>query len=135
MNPSKDLKDNLDDYNKLLLDLANCNEKSNDDNVAFVLFNSLLDVYKEVKIALKNGRTLINYEEIITTLRSKDLELMFENNGKGLTVRGRSTNKNSNNYKKSKRKSRSKSQVRGKSCYYSYKEGHLVKDCYKIKNK
>ena len=139
MDPAKDLDENLDVFNKLVLDLANSNEKFTDEHHAVILLNSLPDKYKDIKTALKYGRDIITSNEIVSSLRSKDLELKKEGknmSGEGLFIRGRSKGKEIKNSKSNSRgKSRSKSRVKGRKCYYCQKEGHYVKDCYKKKKK
>ena len=61
MDPSKGLEENLDDFDKITIDLANIDEKINDEIQAIILLNSLPDSFKEVKLPL-------NMEEIIYLL-------------------------------------------------------------------
>ena len=61
MDPSKGLEENLDDFNKIIIDLANIDEKISDENQVIILLHFLLDSFKEVKLPL-------NMEEIIYLL-------------------------------------------------------------------
>lgn len=54
MDSSKDLEQNLDEFNRINLDLSNIGEKISDENKAIILLNSLLDHYNEVRTALYN---------------------------------------------------------------------------------
>ena len=95
MDTSNDLDSNLDDFNKLCLDLSNCDQKFSDEHFAMILLNSLPDSYHEIKNAIKYGRESLTYEDIVNALKSRDLELKSETKerGEGLDVRGRSTNR------------------------------------------
>ncbi|TXG73626.1 hypothetical protein EZV62_002205 [Acer yangbiense] len=67
------------------------NEKSSDENEAIILLNSLPDSFKNVKTAIKYGRSSLTLEECISALQYKDLELKIEKNdgGENLFARGR----------------------------------------------
>ena len=67
MDPAKDLDENLDVFNKLVLDLANSNEKFTDEHHAVILLNSMPDQYKDIKTALKYGRDTITSDEIVSS--------------------------------------------------------------------
>ncbi|TXG57989.1 hypothetical protein EZV62_015818 [Acer yangbiense] len=101
MNASKGLDQNLDDFKKITIELANASidEKLSDENEAIILLNSLPDSYKDVKAAIKYGRTSLSLEECISALKSKDLELKMEkkDSGENLFVRGRQPVRNGNN--------------------------------------
>ncbi|TXG60237.1 hypothetical protein EZV62_014810 [Acer yangbiense] len=110
MNPSKNLDQNLNEFKKMTIELANVgeNEKLSNENEAIILINALPDSFKDVKAAIKYGRTSLSFEECIFALKSKDLELKIENkdSGENLFVRGRQPsrngNNNNNNYNKGK---------------------------------
>ncbi|TXG56949.1 hypothetical protein EZV62_018262 [Acer yangbiense] len=101
MNASKGLGQNLDDFKKMTIELANAgiDEKLSDENEVVILLNSLPDSFKDVKAAIKYGRTSLSLEECISVLKSKDLELKMEkkDNGENLSVRGRQPVRNENN--------------------------------------
>ena len=80
MNTSKPLDHNLDEFLKMTIELANSreNEELSYENKAIIILNSLPDSFKEVKTAIKYGRTSITLEEVIAPLRSKELELKNE---------------------------------------------------------
>lgn len=76
----------------------NCfGEKIGAENEVVILLNSLPDVYKEVKIALKYGRESISTDAITSTVRTKELELIIEKkettNSEGLFARGKQKHK------------------------------------------
>ncbi|TXG57692.1 hypothetical protein EZV62_015521 [Acer yangbiense] len=58
MDPSKNLSQNLDEFKKMTIELANDggNEKLSDENEAIILLNSLHESFKDVKAAIKYGR-------------------------------------------------------------------------------
>ena len=49
IDPSKDLDDNLDVFNKLVQDITNCGEIVSEEYKAVILLNAIPDIYKEVK--------------------------------------------------------------------------------------
>ncbi|TXG72359.1 hypothetical protein EZV62_000945 [Acer yangbiense] len=91
MDASKGLGKNLDDFKKMTIELTNAgeDEKLSDENEAIILLNSLPDSFKDVKAAIKYGRSSLSLEECISALKSKELELKIEkkDNGENLFVR------------------------------------------------
>ena len=94
MDISKDLDANLDEFNRLCLNLDNCDKKFSDEHFAVILLNSLPDSYREIKNAIKYGRESLTFETIVNALKSRDLELKNETKGEGLITRGRTPTKN-----------------------------------------
>ncbi|KAA0051442.1 Retrovirus-related Pol polyprotein from transposon TNT 1-94 [Cucumis melo var. makuwa] len=78
-NQNKNLDENLDEFKKLTNALNQTGEKLGAENEAAILINSIHDTYKEVKTGLKYGRETITVNSVITTLKSKELELKTEN--------------------------------------------------------
>ncbi|TXG53866.1 hypothetical protein EZV62_019122 [Acer yangbiense] len=78
---------------KNLEKLANAGEKekSSDENEAIIFLNSLHESFKDVKAAIKYGRTSLSLEECISAPKSNELELKIErkDSGENLFVRGR----------------------------------------------
>ncbi|TXG60347.1 hypothetical protein EZV62_014920 [Acer yangbiense] len=66
-------------------------EKLSDENEAIILLNSLPESFKDVKAAIKYGKSSLSLEECVSALKSKELELKIErkDNGENLFVRGR----------------------------------------------
>ncbi|KAK0573894.1 hypothetical protein LWI29_015123 [Acer saccharum] len=64
MDHSKGLGQNLDEFKKMIIELANAreNEKLSDENKAIILLNSLPESFKDVKAAIKYGRTSLSLE-------------------------------------------------------------------------
>ena len=146
MNTAKSLDQNLDEFLKMTLELANSgeNEALSDENKAIIILNSLPDSFKEVKTAIKYGRTSITLDEVLLALRSKDLEIKTEklslsrsNHGENYYVRGRPTNRfstnnnNGTNRNRINSKNRQRSTSRGPSlkgyCHHYRKYGHYKK--------
>ncbi|TXG60444.1 hypothetical protein EZV62_015017 [Acer yangbiense] len=80
MDPSKCLGQNLDEFKRMTIELANVGEKRklSDENEVIILLNSLPDSFKDVKAAIKYGRSSFSLEECISALKSKNLELKIE---------------------------------------------------------
>ncbi|TXG52803.1 hypothetical protein EZV62_021972 [Acer yangbiense] len=138
MDQSKSLEDNLDDFTKLNIELANADstEALSDENQAIIVLNSLPDSYKDLKAAIKYGRDSLTLEDVLGALRSREMEMRSEkkaSTGEGLNVRGRTEKKNSS--RKGRGKSRSKSRAKGKRCFHCDKDGHFRRDCLERRNK
>ncbi|TXG48044.1 hypothetical protein EZV62_027338 [Acer yangbiense] len=80
MDPNKGLGQNLDEFKRMTIELANAGEKEklSDENEAIILLNSLPDSFRDVKAAIKYGITSLSLEKCISALKSKDLELKTE---------------------------------------------------------
>ncbi|PON96088.1 hypothetical protein TorRG33x02_080180, partial [Trema orientale] len=52
MDSTKSLEDNLDDFKRITVSLANIDEKINDENQAIIILNSLPESYKDLKSAI-----------------------------------------------------------------------------------
>lgn len=140
MNTTKSLEQNLDEFFRITIELANLGEGEalNDENQAIILLNSMPNSYKEVKSTIKYERTSITLEEVLSALRLRDLELKTErqstSSGENYLFRGRSHQRNNNQRGKSNSKFRGRSSLRGanesKKCYHYGKIGHIKKHCY-----
>ncbi|MDO7987387.1 hypothetical protein OC713_02560 [Sweet potato little leaf phytoplasma] len=140
MDTSKDLEQNLDDFNRATLDLNNIGETVSDENKAIILLNSLPESYSEVKTAIKYGRDSLTLDIVLNALRSRELEIKkTSRDGEAHLTRGRPEKKvyknNGNRGKSESSRGRSKSQGKTKRCYYCHKEGHIRRNCYELKNK
>ena len=91
MDSSKNLEENLDEFKKITVSLANIDEKISDENQAIIILNSLLDSDKDLKDAIKYGRESLSLDDVLCDLRSRDLEIKFERKGnfESLQVKGR----------------------------------------------
>ena len=78
MDSSKSLEENLDDFKKITVALANIEEKISNENLAIIILNSLPDMFKDLKSAIKYGRDSLSLEDVLGALRYKDLEIKIE---------------------------------------------------------
>ncbi|TXG61365.1 hypothetical protein EZV62_012728 [Acer yangbiense] len=112
MDASKCLGQNLDEFKKMIIELANAGvyEKLSDENEAIILLNSLPESFGDVKAAIKYGRTSLSLEECVSAFKSKELELKTEkkDSGENLFARGRQPVKSYNNNSSHKNKNKSK---------------------------
>ena len=91
-----------------------------DENLAVILLNSLLDIYREVKASIKYGRDSLIMNIVLDALKSKDLEIKKERKDKELLLaKGRSEKKS---WKGKEKSSRSKSKEKSKRCSYVIKD-------------
>ena len=91
MDPTRDLEKNLNDFNKLSLDLANSKEDFTNEHKTVILLNSLPNSYKEVKNDIEYDRDSLTTDMVISSNRSKNFETKTKesSNREGLMVRGR----------------------------------------------
>ncbi|KAA0033502.1 Retrovirus-related Pol polyprotein from transposon TNT 1-94 [Cucumis melo var. makuwa] len=66
-------------YGTLVMNITDNMLRQGAKSEAAILINSIHETYKEVKTALKYGRETITVNSVITTLKSKELELKTEN--------------------------------------------------------
>ncbi|KAL2486099.1 Copia-like retroelement pol polyprotein [Abeliophyllum distichum] len=78
MDSGKDLESNLSDFSKIVKSLAHNNKKYDDEDLAVILLNSLLDSYRDVRNAIKYARDVLTQSIVIDALRSNDLEVKKE---------------------------------------------------------
>ncbi|GJR61334.1 ribonuclease H-like domain-containing protein [Tanacetum coccineum] len=137
MSPGTKLGDHIDEFNKLILDLANIDIEIEDEDQALMLLTSLPSSYKNFMETLFYGRESLTMEDVLATLNSRELkkrtEGTKEETGDGLYVRERSDHSG---------KAHSGGSLRFKSrggtgklkCFICHSEGHLKKDCPKKKS-
>ena len=88
----------MNNYTKLLSNLANIDEMIKDKDNALILLSSLPDDYYETFVlTLINGKQSLSYNKVLTTLvnyelRRKDKKSFNSTLVKALTIRGRSFN-------------------------------------------
>ncbi|KAL0537750.1 hypothetical protein IC582_026735 [Cucumis melo] len=127
MDQSKSLEENLDEFQKIVVDLNNIGEKMSDENQAVILLNSLPETYREVKAAIKYGRDSLTMSIVLDALKTRNLEIKKERkDGELLMARGRSEKKS---WKGKERSFRSKSKGKSRKCFLCHKEGHFKKNC------
>ena len=110
--------------------------KIKDEDKAILLVVSLPSSYKHFKEILLYSNNTLSFEDVKSNLLSKekfDLEVCSDDKAKGLSVRGRSFEKEGTNWRNSR--SKPKGRKFDKFCKYCRKPGHLVVEYYKLKNK
>jgi hypothetical protein len=153
MDPSKDLDDNLDVFNKLVQDIVNCDEEVSEMYKAIILFNSMPNSYRKVKNAIKYGRDTLTSEIVIDSLRNKEMEMKVEKEDErsgelhmmrsrmkfkqmnlGRTQDGSDSSSDSSD-EGSKKKGKGREKPSGRRYYSCGKFGHFVRDYPKKKDK
>ena len=124
----KSIDEQLDTFNKLILDLENIDVTIDDEDQTLLLLSSLPKSYSNFKDTLLYGRDSLMLDEVQAALNSKELNHRSKDKGnavvEGLNVRGRSDKREF----KQRSKSRSKSRFKIK-CYHCHKEGHIRRLC------
>ncbi|GKD70413.1 hypothetical protein Tco_1324503 [Tanacetum coccineum] len=67
------LGDHIDEFNKLILDLANIDIEIDDEDQALMLLTSLPSSYENFVETLLYGRKSLTMEDVLTTLNSREL--------------------------------------------------------------
>nr|GEX27917.1 retrovirus-related Pol polyprotein from transposon TNT 1-94 [Tanacetum cinerariifolium] len=99
----------IDEFNKIILNLANIEVKSEDEDLALLLLTYLPASYEHFVDILLYGQEALTLEDVTATLNSKEIKERSTArgvNGEGLYVRGRTDRRDSH---QSKGYSRSKS--------------------------
>ncbi|GKD96986.1 retrovirus-related pol polyprotein from transposon TNT 1-94, partial [Tanacetum coccineum] len=125
----------LDEFNKIILDLANIKVKFEDEDLALLLLTSLPASYEHFVDTLLYGREALTLEDVMATLNSKEIKERSKakgDDGEGLYVRGRTDRRDS---RQSRGKSRSKSRGGRLKCYICQSEDHLKRNCPKNNRK
>ncbi|GJY18716.1 retrovirus-related pol polyprotein from transposon TNT 1-94 [Tanacetum coccineum] len=126
------LGDHIDEFNKLILDLANIDIEIEVEDQTLMLLTSLPSSYKNFVETLLYGRESLTIEDVLATLNSRELkkrtEGAKEETSDGLYVRGRSNHLGKAHYGGSLLfKSRGGT---GKlKCSICHSEGHLKRVC------
>ncbi|GJV01111.1 hypothetical protein Tco_1334680 [Tanacetum coccineum] len=125
----------IDEYNKIVLDLANVEVKFEDEDLALLLLTSLPASYEHFVDTLLYGREALTLEDVMATLYSKEIKERSKakgDDGEGLYVGGRTDRRDS---RQSRGKSRSKSQGGRLKYYFCQSEDHLKRNCPKNNHK
>ncbi|KAM1003335.1 hypothetical protein ACFX2C_003672 [Malus domestica] len=115
--PGISMHEHLNDYNKILADLANLDVKIPDEDKALCLLNSLPDDYDHLTTTLLYGKSEVKLDEVSAALVNHECQ-----------------------ERKSGKRGKSRSKSRGKflakdECTFCRQKGHWKKDCPKLKNK
>ncbi|GKA43077.1 hypothetical protein Tco_0735737 [Tanacetum coccineum] len=137
MSPGMKLGDHIDEFNKLILDLANIDIKIEDEDQALMLLTLFPSSYENFVETLLYGRESLTMVDVLATLNSRELNKRTEGTkeeaGDELYVRGRSDHSGKAH---SGGSSRFKSRCgTGKlKCFICHSEGHLKRDYTKKKS-
>ncbi|GJS07958.1 hypothetical protein Tco_0364754 [Tanacetum coccineum] len=120
--------DHINEFNKLILDLANIDIEIEDEDRRLMLLTSLPSSYENFVETLLYGRESLTMEDVLATLNSRELEKRTEGAkeeaGDGLYVRGRS-----DHYGKAHSSGSSRFKSRGRTgklkCFICHSKGHL----------
>ncbi|GKD28736.1 retrovirus-related pol polyprotein from transposon TNT 1-94 [Tanacetum coccineum] len=135
MPAGRKISEHIDEFNKILLDLANIEVKFKDEDLALLLLTSLSASYEHFVDTLLYGREALTLEDVMATLNSKEIKERSkakEDDGEGLYVRGRTDRRDSH---QSRGKSRSKSRGGRLKCYICQSKDHLKRNCLKNNRK
>nr|GEV94970.1 retrovirus-related Pol polyprotein from transposon TNT 1-94 [Tanacetum cinerariifolium] len=127
------VQDHFDEFNTILIDLKNLDVDIDDEDKAVLLVISLPASYKHFKeIMVYGNRETLWFDDVKSDLLSKqkyddDVE---PESGEGLVARGQSSDRGESSNKKTSITISWK--YSNKSCK---KLGHIISDCYKLKNK
>nr|GEU96418.1 reverse transcriptase domain-containing protein [Tanacetum cinerariifolium] len=132
MSPGTKQANHIDEFNKLILDLANINIEIEGEDRALMLLTMLPSSYENFMETLLYGKESLTMKDVLATLSSRELKKRTKGTkketGDGLYVRGRSDHLGKAN---SARSSRFKSRGgTGKLKFFiCHFEGHLKSDC------
>ncbi|GKA36359.1 retrovirus-related pol polyprotein from transposon TNT 1-94 [Tanacetum coccineum] len=135
MHSGKKLSKHIDEFNKLIGDLANINVDIDDEDQALMLLTSLPPSYNKFVETLLYGRESLTLEDVLSSLSSRELKKRTDakDHGDGLYVRGRSDHRGNQGRGSLRSKLTGKGTYKLK-CYICYSEDHLKKD-YPKRNK
>ncbi|GKD27592.1 hypothetical protein Tco_1233806 [Tanacetum coccineum] len=129
------ISEHIDEFNKIVLDLANIKVKFEDEDLALLLLPSLQASYKHFVDTLLYGHEALTLEDVMATPNSKEIKERSKANrgdGEGLYVRGRTDLRDS---RQLRGKSRSMSRGRRLKCYIFRSGDHLKRNCPKSNRK
>ncbi|GJX75299.1 retrovirus-related pol polyprotein from transposon TNT 1-94 [Tanacetum coccineum] len=126
MPAGRKISEHIDEFNKIVLDLANIEVKFEDEDLALLLLTSLSASYEHFVDTLLYVREALTFKDVMATLNSKEIKERSKakgDDGEGLYVRRRTDHKDS---RQSRGKSRSKSQGGRLKCYICQSEDHVM---------
>ncbi|GKA07713.1 retrovirus-related pol polyprotein from transposon TNT 1-94 [Tanacetum coccineum] len=115
MPAGRKISEHIDEFNKIVLDLANIEVKFEDEDLALLLLTSLPASYEHFVDTLLYGREALTLEDVMATLNSKEIKERDSRQSRG--------------------KSRSKSRDGRLKCYICQSEDHLKRNCPKNNRK
>ena len=131
MTENMQVKDHLDNFNRIILDLQGVGVKIDDEDQAIILLCSLPNSYENFVDTMLYGRDSISVGDVKDAMQSKELKRRVSGSNEdgsdaGLVVsRGRNKERDGG----SRDKSRSKSRSNRPRCFHCKEKGHIRKDC------
>ncbi|GJS89199.1 zinc finger, CCHC-type containing protein [Tanacetum coccineum] len=126
------LGDHIDEFNNLILDLANIDIEIEDEDHALMLLTSLPLSYENFVETLLHGKESLTMEDVLVTLNSRDLnkrtEGTKEETSDGLYVRGMSDYPGKTHSGRSSQ-FKSRGETGKLKCFICHSKGHLKRDC------
>ena len=105
------IKDHLDEFNKLILDLENVNIDLKDEDKTLILLSSLSDSFEHFVDTLLYGRQTLTLKDVKSALESKDLKKKSngkeQSYGEGLSVKSKPEKMNNKEMKNTSQKDKS----------------------------
>ncbi|GKA86991.1 retrovirus-related pol polyprotein from transposon TNT 1-94 [Tanacetum coccineum] len=129
------ISEHIDEFNKIVLDLANIEVKFEDEDLALLLLTSLPTSYEHFVDTLHLWREALTLEDVMATLNSKEIKERSKakgDDGEGLYVRGITDRRDSS---QSRGNLRSKSRGGRLKCYIFQSDDHLKRNCQKNNRK
>lgn len=127
------MKENLDQFYKMIQELALCGEKISEQLKCIVLLNSLPATYNSIKEIFECSNQELTLKSIIEAIKVKESRLnAIRGEQEAMLAKwkppseGHQKRYNNQKWKKAKEK-----KPEGWKCYYSRKEGHYIKECHK----
>ncbi|GJY83147.1 retrovirus-related pol polyprotein from transposon TNT 1-94 [Tanacetum coccineum] len=108
MDSGKKLSEHIDEFNKLVGDLANIDVKIDDEDQALMLLTSLPSSYDNFVETLFYGRETLTLEDVLSSLNSRELKKRIDakDDSDGLYVRGRTDHRGNQGRGSSRSKSK-----------------------------
>nr|GEW64490.1 retrovirus-related Pol polyprotein from transposon TNT 1-94 [Tanacetum cinerariifolium] len=126
------LGDHIDEFNKLILDLANIYIEIEDEDQALILLTSLPSSYENFVETLLYGRESLIMEDVLASMNSKELKRRTEGTKEetcdGLYVRGRLDHSGKAHSSRSSRFN-SRGETNKLKCFICHSKDHLKRDC------
>ncbi|KAH9781363.1 Integrase catalytic domain-containing protein [Citrus sinensis] len=137
MKEGTSMRDHVDEFNKLILDLENVNVMLEDEDRALILLSSLPDSYEHFVDTLLYGRQTLTLKDVKNALESKDLKKRADGKdqitGDGLVAKAKTEKKIYKDKKNKNQKEKTDKMKKKRKCYFCQKEGHYIKDCFEKK--
>ncbi|GJY59728.1 zinc finger, CCHC-type containing protein [Tanacetum coccineum] len=131
MSTGMKLGDHIDEFNKLILDLANIDIEIEDEDQALMLLTSLPSSYENFVETLLYGSESLTMKDFLVTMNSRELkkrtEGTKEETGDGLYVRGRSDH-SGKVHSGGSSPFKSRGGTAKLKCFICHSEGHLKRD-------